>query len=70
MDAYTDLSVMMVEGIDLHVDILVSLVLPIIIAWIFRTLIHEKKQYSYVHKIFFLSKALKQTKAGPRELLF
>ena len=82
IDAYIDLSrydlsapVMVVEGICLHVeDILVSLVLSIIISWTFRILAHEENQYSYVYKILchFLSKALKQTKAGPpvRELLF
>ena len=60
---------MVVEGIGLHVeDILVSLVLSIIISWTFRILAHEDNQYSYVNKILghFLSKALKQTKAGPR----
>ena len=60
---------MVVEGIGLHVeDIFVSLVLVIIISWIFRILVHKENQYNYVYKIFghFLSKALKQTKAGPR----
>ena len=67
---------MVVEGIGLHVeDILVSLVLSIIISWTFGILTHEENQYSYVYKILgqlFLSKALKQTKAGPRssETLF
>ena len=60
---------MVMEGIGLNVeDILVSLVLSIIISWTFRILAHEENQYSYVYKILgqFLSKALKQTKAGPR----
>ena len=60
---------MVVEGIGLHVeDIFVSLVLSIILSWTFRTLAHEQNQDSYVYKILdhFLSKARKQTKAGPR----
>ena len=51
IDAYTDLSAMVVG---LHVkDILVSLVLSIIIglSWTFRILAHEEKQYSYVYKL-------------------
>ena len=45
IDAYTDLSVRVVEGIGLHVeDILVSLVLSIIISWTFRILAHEENQ--------------------------
>ena len=53
IDAYTDLSAMVVEGIGLHAeDILVSLVLSkIIISWTFRILAHEENQYSYVYKI-------------------
>ena len=52
IDAYTDLSAMVVEGIGLHLeDILVSLVLSIIISWTFRILAHEENQYSYVYKI-------------------
>ena len=44
IDAYTDLSAMVVEGIGLHVeDILVSLVFSIIISWPFRILVHEEK---------------------------
>ena len=53
----------------IHVeDIIVSLVLSIIISWTFWILAHEENQYSYVYKILghFLSKALKQTKAGPQ----
>ena len=43
IDAYTDLSAMVVEGIGLHVeDILVSLVLPIMISWTFRILAHKE----------------------------
>ena len=60
---------MVVEGIDLHVDdILVSLVLSVIISWTFRILAHEENLYSYVYKYKanVLSKALKQTEAGPR----
>ena len=60
---------MVVERIGLYVeDILVSLVFSIIISWIFRILAHEENQYNYVYKIsvHFLSKALKQNKAGPR----
>ena len=53
--AYTDLSVMVLEGIGLHVeDILVSLVLSIIISWTFRILAHEENQYSFVYKFFFV----------------
>ena len=50
------------------VDILVSLFLLIIIFWTYRIPAHEENQYSYVYKILgqFLSKALKQTKTGPR----
>ena len=69
IDAHTDLSAMVVGGIGLHVKyILVSLVLSIIISWTFRILAHEENQYSYVYKILdqLLSKALKQTKAGPQ----
>ena len=58
IDAYTDLSAMVVEEIGLHVeDILVSLILSIIISWTFRILAHEENQYSYVYKILghFLS---------------
>ena len=54
IDAYTDLSEMVVGGMGLHVkDILVSLVLSIIIglSWTFRILAHEEKQYSYVYKL-------------------
>ena len=53
IDAYTDLSARVVEGIGLHVeeDILVSLVLPIIISWTFRILAHEENQYNYVYTI-------------------
>ena len=40
---------------------LVSLVLSLIISLTFRILAHEEDQYTY-----FLSIALKQTKAGPR----
>ena len=60
---------MVAGGIGLHVeDILVSLVLSIIISWTFRILAKEENQYSFVYKIlgYFLSKAHKQTKAGPR----
>ena len=67
IDAYTDLSAVVVEGIGLHVeDILVSLVLSKIIFWTFMILTHQENQYSYVYKILgqFLSKALKQTKPG------
>ena len=68
IDAYTDLIlVMVVEGIDLHVeDILVSLVLSIIISWTFRILAHEKKQYSYVYKIlgYFCLKHSNRLKPG------
>ena len=42
-------------------------------SWTFRILAHEENQYNYVNKILghFLSKAHKQTEAGPRrELLF
>ena len=70
---------MVVGVIGLNVeDILVSLVLSIILSWEFRILAHEEtntailtheeNQYSYVYNMFFdnfLSKALKQTKAGP-----
>ena len=69
IDAYTDLSAVVVEEIGLHVEyILVSMVPSIIISWTFRILAHEENQYSYICKILgnFLSKALKQTKAGPR----
>ena len=52
IDAYTDLSAMVVEGIGLHVEyILVSWVLSIIISWTFRILTHGANQYSYVYKI-------------------
>ena len=73
IDAYTDLSAMVVEGIGLHVeDIPVSLVLSIIIPCKFLT--HEENQYSYVYNAnirpFFVSKALKQTKAGTPFLVF
>ena len=52
IDAYTDFSAVMVEGIGLHVEeILVSLVLSIIISWTFRILVHEENQYNYVYKI-------------------
>ena len=52
IDAYTDLSTMVVEGIGLHIeDILVFLVLSIIISWTFRILAHEENQYSDVYKI-------------------
>ena len=53
IDAYTDLSAMVVEGIGLRVeDILVSLVLSIIISWTFWVPSHEENQYSlYVYKI-------------------
>ena len=52
IDAHTDLSAVVVEGIGLHVeDILVSLVLSIMISWIFMILAHEENQYSYVYKI-------------------
>ena len=63
IDAYTDLSAVVVEGTGLHhEDIVVSLVLSIIISWTFRILAHAENQYSYVYKILghFLSKALKQ----------
>ena len=51
IDAYNDLSAMVVVKIDLHVeDILVSLVPSIIISWTFR-IAHEESQYSYVYKI-------------------
>ena len=71
----TRISAMIVEGIGPHVeDMLVFLVLSIIISQTFRILTHEENQYSYAYKILghFLSKVLKQTKAGPRssELLF
>ena len=59
---------MVVEGIHVE-DIfeLVSLVLSLIISWIFRILAHGENQYTD-----FLSIALKQTKAGlgVREQLF
>ena len=61
IDAYTDLSAMVVEGIGLHAEyILVSSVLSIIISWTFRILTHDENQCSYVYKILghFLSKAL------------
>ena len=52
IDAYTDLSAMVVEGIGLHnEEILVSLALSINISWTFRILGHEENQYSYVYKI-------------------
>ena len=52
IDAYTDLSAVMVEGMGIHVeDILGSLVLSIIISWTFRILAHEENQYSYAYKI-------------------
>ena len=52
IDAYTDLSAVVVEGIGIHVeDILVSLVLSIIISWTPSILAHEENQYSYVYKI-------------------
>ena len=53
MDAYTDLSAIVVEGISQHVeDILVSLVLSIIIIpWTFSILTHEENQNSYVYEI-------------------
>ena len=40
--------VMVVEGICLHVEVLVSLVISIIISWTFKILAHEENQYSYV----------------------
>ena len=54
---------MVVEGIHVR-DIfeLVSLVLSLIISWVFRMLSHEKDQYTD----FFLFIALKQTNDGPR----
>ena len=52
IDAYTELSAVVVEGIGLHVeDILVSLILSIIISWTFWILAHEENQYNYVYKI-------------------
>ena len=47
---------------------LVSLVLSLFISWTFRILAHDEDQHSYVYKIlsWFLSMALKETKAGPR----
>ena len=52
IEAYTDVSAVVVEGIGLHVeDILVSLVLSIIISWTFSILAHEENQYSYLYKI-------------------
>ena len=49
LDAYTDLSAMVVEGIGLHVeDILIFLVLSIIISWTFGILAHEENKYSYM----------------------
>ena len=52
INAYTDLSAMVVKGIGLHVeDMLASLVLSIIISWTLRILTHEENQYSYVYKI-------------------
>ena len=60
IDAYTDLSVVMVEGIGLHVeDILVSLVLSIIVS----------NQYSYVFKLlgqFCCLKHANRLKSGLR----
>ena len=47
IDTYTDLSAMVVEGIGLHVEV----VLSIIISWTFRIQAHEENQYSYVYKI-------------------
>ena len=45
IDAYIDLSAMVVEGIGLHVeDKLVSLVLSLIISWTFMILAHEENQ--------------------------
>ena len=68
IDAYTDLSAMVVEWIGLHVKDTCLLVLSIIISCTFRILAHKENQYSYVYKIsgHVLSKALKQTKAGPQ----
>ena len=76
IDAYTDLSAMVVEGIGLDVEyILVSLVLSIIIFWTFRILAHEKNQYSYFSKILGQFSCLKLSNRlkpglGVRELLF
>ena len=70
IDAYTDLSALVVEGIGLHVeDIPVSLVLSIIISWTFRTMAHEENQYSYIYKIignFFCLKHSNRLKPGLR----
>ena len=52
IDAYIDLSAMVVEGIGLHVEnMLWSLVLSIIISWTFRIVAHEENQYRYAYKI-------------------
>ena len=65
IDAYTDLSAMMVEGICLHVeDMFFSLVLSIILSWAFRILAHGENQYSYVYTILGQFLVPKQTFAS------